>query len=236
MMRKRRIVPVLALAAGTLFLAAGLVWAAVATARHSSEGGKNVGEVLLENKVVMQFQVGAGGYSARERAEAAVERLNSALQKSSDWKQFSVKPTSGLQGLYGGDQLISTVTGADADAAGTSVRSLAEEWRDNVILALGGDPPRGEVDPRYGDWEGVKNKWVPILDVANNGVRLGAAQVAGPEVQVDQCKAVAQLELSFKNLARIKAYVPIDSYNVIRLHRVQGVSVWATGDIRIVKF
>jgi len=88
----------------------------------------------------------------------------------------------------------------------------------------------------YSDWEGAKTKWVPILDVTNNGIRIGAAQVAGPASQVDKCKAVAQLELQFKNLARIKAYVPIESYNVLRLDRVQGVSVWATGDLRIVKY
>jgi hypothetical protein len=88
----------------------------------------------------------------------------------------------------------------------------------------------------YSNWEGAKNKWVPILDVSNNGIRVGAAQVAGPEGQVAKCKAVAQLGLKFKGVARIKAYIPIDSYNVVQLNRVQGVSVWATGDLKIVGF
>ncbi|NIM05793.1 MAG: hypothetical protein GTO55_06030, partial [Armatimonadetes bacterium] len=97
------------------------------------------------------------------------------------------------------------------------------------------ETPR-EVEESYADWEGADEKLVPILDVTNKGIRIGAALVAGPAVQVAKCKAVAQLELDYKRNFRVKAYVPIDSYNVIRLDRVQGVSVWAVGDVRILKF
>jgi hypothetical protein len=103
----------------------------------------------------------------------------------------------------------------------------------SVLAATAPDPGK---DSYYSAWEGAKQKWVPILDVNNNGVRVGAAQVAGPGVQVDKCKAVALLGLKFKGVARIKVYVPIPNYNVLKLDRVQGVSVWATGDVKIVNF
>ena len=49
-------------------------------------------------------------------------------------------------------------------------------------------------------------------------------------------RAQSQLELDFKNVARMKVYVPMEDYNILDLDRVQGVSVWAIGDLRIVKF
>jgi hypothetical protein len=102
-----------------------------------------------------------------------------------------------------------------------------------LAATAGSNPPK---ESYYPAWEGAKQKWVPILDVSNNGVSVGAAQVAGPGVQVDKCKAVALLGLKFKGVARIKVYVPIPNYNVLKLDRVQGVSVWATGDVKIVNF
>jgi len=236
MSKKRKILLVIALPTAVLLLAAGIVWAAVATARQATVEGKDFGEVLIDDRVVMRFQVAAGGYSPLERAQVASERLNAVLQESSDWRQFSMEPVSGLQAIYAGEQLIATVTAEDAAAADTTVLALASEWRDNIIRALGGEPPQGEAEASLSDWEGAETKWVPILDVANKGLRIGAAQIAGPKVQVEQCKAVAQLELAFRRIARIKVYVPIDSYNVLRLNRVQGVSVWAVGDVRIVRF
>ena len=87
--------------------------------------------------------------------------------------------------------------------------------------------------PRYVSWRHGKDKWVPIVSL-DKGIRVGAAQVSGPAVQVDKTKAVAEVGLEFKNVGRIRAYVPISS--MTKLERVQGVSVWATGDIGIVKF
>ena len=119
---------------------------------------------------------------------------------------------------------------------------MAAKWKLSLILLLLAVAllvaflPAIAKPAYYSQWEGAKTKWVPILDVSNNGVRIGAAQVAGPAVQVEKCKAVALLGLTFKGIARIKAYIPIRNYNVLKLDRVQGVSVWATGDLKIVKF
>ena len=92
-------------------------------------------------------------------------------------------------------------------------------------------PPTDSVD-----WTGVKQKWVPILSVEQQGLRVGAAQVAGPAAQVDRVKGVAELRLDFRGFARIYAYVPVATLTITKLDRVQGVSVWAVGDLELVGF
>jgi len=86
------------------------------------------------------------------------------------------------------------------------------------------------------DWTGSAQKWVPIFSLESEGVYLGAAQIAGPKSQVDQVKGVAELRLNFKSVGRIYAYVPVRTISVQKLDRVQGVSVWATGDLKLVDF
>jgi len=213
------------------------VLAVTVEARKTTVGGNDIGEVLVDGKVVFRYLTAPQGLTPQDRANIASQKLRDTLAADSDWKQFTVKPSAGGQGIYGKQGLVALVSNDDAQAAGGgSAQNLAMDWRDNLVFALGGDPPlRGE-QGYYPAWEGAKQKWVPILDVDNSGLRIGAAQVAGPEVQVDKCKAVAQLGLNFKGTARVKVYVPITSYNVFKLDRVQGVSVWATGDLKIVNF
>ncbi len=70
----------------------------------------------------------------------------------------------------------------------------------------------------------------------NAGLYLGAAQVAGPSRQLARVKGVAELQMSFKlplaGDARIRAYVPVSRIST-KLDRVQGVAVWATGDLKV---
>ena len=86
------------------------------------------------------------------------------------------------------------------------------------------------------DWTGSAQKWVPIFSLESEGVYLGAAQIAGPKSQVDQVKGVAELRLNFRRLGRIYAYIPVRTISLQKLDRVQGVSVWATGDLKLVDF
>lgn len=74
-------------------------------------------------------------------------------------------------------------------------------------------------------------KVVPIVSVGNNGY-IGAAQVTGPASEVERVKAVAQLEASFNNVARVKGLVPIDSTNPVNASRIQGVGVSAIIDLK----
>jgi hypothetical protein len=239
--RKVRLTVACLLAALMVLAAVGVVWAATASASRATIDGAEVGNVMIGDDTVIRYRVSAGGQSPAERARITADRINAALQEDDGWRQFNVQAIRRGNAIYAGDRLIATITPVDADAAETNIADLAYDWRDNIISALGGEPPARYPKSRsrggyYGDWEGATNKWVPILDVNNNGVRIGAAQVAGPKVQVDKVKAVAQLGLAFRSVGRIKVYIPIEDYNVLSLHRVQGVSVWATGDIKIVNF
>lgn len=75
-------------------------------------------------------------------------------------------------------------------------------------------------------------KVVPIVSVGTNGY-IGAAQVTGPASEVERVEAVAQLEASFNNVARVKGLVPIDSKNPVDASRIQGVGVSAIIDLKI---
>ena len=83
------------------------------------------------------------------------------------------------------------------------------------------------------DWVGTSQKWVPIFSLETEGVYVGAAQVAGPTSQVGKVKGVAEVRLGFKDIGRIYAYVPVSTISLTKLKRVQGVSVWAIGDLQI---
>lgn len=86
------------------------------------------------------------------------------------------------------------------------------------------------------DWTGTAQKWVPILSVDRDGLQIGAAQIAGPTTQVNEVKGVAEVRLTFESIGRIYAYVPVRTLSVTKLDRVQGVSVWATGELQLVNF
>jgi len=86
------------------------------------------------------------------------------------------------------------------------------------------------------DWTGTAQKWVPIFSLEREGVRIGFAQVAGPTSQVEKVKGVAQLRLDFQRIGRIYAYIPVSTISVRKLDRVQGVSVWALADVKVLNF
>jgi hypothetical protein len=89
---------------------------------------------------------------------------------------------------------------------------------------------RADYDDPYPE---LKKKIVPILSFGSS-INIGAAQVQGEERDVDRCKAVAQLETDYKDVARIKILVPVQSENVIKnIDRVPGVSVSAIADVAI---
>lgn len=85
---------------------------------------------------------------------------------------------------------------------------------------------------------GVKSeahtKVVPIVSVGT-GTRIGAAQVSGPsEDGVGNTKAVAQLEVTFRDRFRVEILIPIDSENPLeRFRRVHGVGVSAVIDYKL---
>jgi hypothetical protein len=74
-------------------------------------------------------------------------------------------------------------------------------------------------------------KVVPILSIGSGG-HIGAAQVSGPEDKVEQVEAVFQIEGKW-NAIRLKALVPSDSKNPLKLNRVEKVGVSAIIDLKL---
>ncbi len=59
------------------------------------------------------------------------------------------------------------------------------------------------------------------------------AQVTGPEEQVNEVRAVAQLATDYRDKARIRMLVPIHTEHLVdNLKRVPQVAVTGIGDIR----
>ncbi len=90
--------------------------------------------------------------------------------------------------------------------------------------------PEMEVKDDY--YPDLKKKIVPILTFGSS-INIGVAQVQGEESDVDRCKAVAQLETDYKDVARIKILVPVQTGGGKTLDRVPGVSVSAVADYAI---
>lgn len=91
------------------------------------------------------------------------------------------------------------------------------------------DKPKTSVSP----YVRTSQKIVPILSIGS-GLRVGAAVVAGAAEDVKRVSAVAQIEGTFNNSARIRALVPVSSENVVsNIQRVPGTAVIAIADIKL---
>ena len=242
---------------GALAAAAAFSAASVAT-RAVEYDGRPAAEVLVGDMPVIELRTSAGGLTPMRRAGIVAERLQAAIDAQPQGAKIRVASISHGQGLYADNRLIVAVYDAEASAHNSTPLGLVQTWRDNLVRAWGGSaqsvappapaaadsasvagesqPAAADPKPAQTDWTGTAQKWVPIVSVEQSGLSIGAAQVAGPTAQIAKVKAVAELGLSFQSVARIYAYIPTSSLNVTTLDRVQGVSVWATGDVRLVKF
>lgn len=244
MRRLRNRLLLLALALVAVVAVASIVYAATATSRAVTIDNREVGEVLVDGRVVIRIRQAAGGYSPAKRAESVADRLNDAIEANTSPDRVRIRYAAGQPVVAAGNQDIITVTRAEAQAAGSSQDGLARAWADNVRQALGGAPAESTPstssttasNANYAEWEGQANKVVPILSAGTPGISIGAARVTGPQAKVDQTKAVAQIEAEFRGVARIRAFIPVSDLNITRPRRVQGVSVNALIDMRVVGF
>jgi hypothetical protein len=238
-MRKRRL-RLIAAASVLVLIAAGAAVLAVAeaTARTRTYGDHEEGEVVVNGTVVMRIRTAAGGYSATQRAEQVADRLNKAFGAGVTWKDFRVGEMNRETALLDSrGELIATADRFHAQANGTTPFLLAQAWDTNLVQALGGEVPRDQ--PASGaasapassavNWEAQDNKVVPIFSIGTPGISIGAARVSGPKAEVSRVKAVAQVEVEFKNVLRAHIFIPVSSIST-KLDRVQGVSVSALID------
>jgi len=256
MWRQAKVGLAVALGALIVWVASAAVSPEAVTSRAAEMDGAQVGEVLISGQSVILIRTGTADYSPAERAEIIAGRLRTAL--SGEVTAVGVRVDRVAAGdttydaVYVGTALIVAVTQQEADAHGASTLALATLWRDNIARALGeaqpapapAPPPAEQPAPAPQpapppapavDWTGSAQKWVPIFSLETSGAAIGAAQVAGPPAQLQKTKAVMQLRLDFKSIGRIYAYIPVASIST-KLDRVQGVSVWAIGDVQLARF
>jgi hypothetical protein len=70
-------------------------------------------------------------------------------------------------------------------------------------------------------------KVVPIIRVGTGGTAVGAAQVMGPQVQVEKVQAVAEIELRMAGTLRARGLIPVSTRDVSSVQSVGGVGVSA---------
>lgn len=224
----------------------------LAMAREAGAGEARIGEVVVREDVALRIRFPAGGYSAPERAESVAKRLNE-LNRDGRLKPEDLRAgiVRGQAAVMAGQDLIITADDAHARANGTTPAHLAEMWRDNLAVAMGGTPLarnlKGKTVPADARMaaqdaertagtraveEDVRTKIVPILTFGSGG-RVGVAQVSGPVSRVDDVKAVVQIATDYKDAARIRVMVPISTENVVsNLKRVPQVSVTGEAGLR----
>jgi hypothetical protein len=106
-----------------------------------------------------------------------------------------------------------------------------------VLVAKFADELNEGINAAYTS-KGIKReettKVVPILSTGTGGY-VGAAQVAGPEENVREVKAVAQIELRLLGRrVRAKALIPVHTENLVdKITRVDGVGVSAILDVKL---
>lgn len=213
-----------------------------------------VGEVLIGEDVVIRLRATLGGLTPDERAMVVASRLLGWANTPDRYELSVLEIDNGMAVINAGENSITTVGVGDAEPINTTPLDLANDWRNNILIAMGeapapadtvadvtapaegAAPAEGTAAVNSGEWvpeEPYRDKIVPIISVLE-GVRIGAARVSGPESKVRTVKAVAQLETDFRDFLEIDVYVPITTEKPGKtIDRVQGVGVTALGDLRL---
>jgi len=261
-----RIPAMIALALFAVLAAAAAFSSPEVSFRSAERDGARVAEVLIGERPVIVLRTPAGGYSPLERAEIVTNRLRAALATEVKPEEVTVSSIPSGAALSIRGEMIVAIYQPEADAHGATPTALARLWRDNILLALGHEvvepqsdqaiaeegqateqaaPTPGEASPQETgetpaadvvDWTGSAQKWVPVFSLETEGARIGMAQIAGTTAQVDRVKGVYELRLDFERIGRIYAYIPVGTLSITKLDRVQGVSVWALADIKVLGF
>lgn len=209
--------------------------------RANTVNGNTVGEVLVNDDIVIRMRTQAGGFTAPERATIVAQRIQNWL--SGQYSPYDLAVRKGAYGaaeLRAHGELIVDVNPAEASALGSTAMGLAEAWRSNIQIALGAEPMAGTPvagTPAAGTDGGQPveairygNKIVPIVSVGDR-IAIGGARVNGPEEKLDDVVACTQLETSFQDFLEIDIYVPVKTRG--GLDRVQQVGVTGLGDLSL---
>lgn len=209
-------------------------------AKRNVLDNREVGEVWINDKVVIRLQHAAGGLSSFQRAEKVVSRLQDLVAAGVKPSAYRAGRSNGYPAVLAGGKLVITADRFHADLNNATRPQLAATWASQIRAALGGtDAPAGQPQSGVAGWtyreEDYGDKWAPILS-AGDGIYIGAARVAGPKTDLAQVQGVALIELNWDKLAsvKIRVYVPISTKIPGKsLARVQRCNVTAVGDFRL---
>jgi hypothetical protein len=131
-------------------IAAAAFSSASVSYRSADRDGARVAEVLIGEQAVIVLRTSAGGFTPLERAEIVANRLRSAMAASVEYYDLQAAPLDSGHAVYMNDQLLVAVYQPEADAHGATTEALSILWRDNIVLALGGEiveEPPAEAPP-----------------------------------------------------------------------------------------
>jgi len=193
------------------------------TAREVTVDGRQAGEVVVGDQVVIRIRTSAGGLTPNQRAQNVAQRIRGVVGTSSAGS-IAMRRVGGQYVVMAGQTLLVTADPAEAQLNGMTRAGLANFWALRLSSALG---------VRSGDATPVDQKIVPIISVGS-GTRVGGALVAGASSRLHEVVAVAQIEGRFGNAVRVRALVPVSTTNVVsNIKRVPETAVIGLVDIKL---
>lgn len=211
----------------------------------------------LNTKVVPIISVGEKGYIGMAQVSGSkvlVDQIEAVLQPelAFDDKQYRIKllmPVNSINPLGAKRVRGVGISGLLDTAMSRNSYRLppSEGWNGGDVLKAGaigavaynyGGQINGFINTAFKN-EGAtpegKTRVVPYLSFGSKAY-IGMMQVAGPAYAVDKVKAVWQFEQLFDGgKIRLRAIVPTDSLNPIKLHRVKGVGCTAVIDAMLLR-
>lgn len=192
-------------------------------AREATIAGRQVGEVLVGDQIVVRIRTSAGGFSPYQRAQEVAQRIQGVTATSMP-STIVMRRVNGQYAVVADGTLLVTAGPAEAQLNGMTTAGLANFWALRISSALG---------VRSGDATPTSQKIVPIISIGS-GTRVGGALVAGASSRLSEVVAVAQIEGTFQGSVRIRALVPVSTTNVVsNIERVPETAVIGLVDIKL---
>ncbi|MBD3174513.1 MAG: hypothetical protein GF320_05010 [Armatimonadia bacterium] len=203
-------------------------------AREDRPAGREVGEVVVGDIVVMRVLSRRLELSPYERAIISAKRLNDFV---ADYGlegplRLQEDPEAGELHIMGGDLQLATADPSTARLREMSVEALAQEWLERVSQVLAEPPPGSgrpfDSEPALAPDEPAEDEddaepgepaadtsarpgpvheegYIPMVG-AGSGEQVGRAEVVGPEA--DMCDQVLVVEGLYEGAARMLVFIP----------------------------
>lgn len=114
------------------------------SAQLSGDPEAPLGEVLINNAVVLRIRASLGGFTISERTETVASRLYAALQAGALPHEFGIDYQDGAVTLTVSGEHLVIVDRETAEGAGGKPLTIAVIWLQNIRRALGWDPQAGD--------------------------------------------------------------------------------------------